>query len=117
MCAALCGASLGFLWFNAHPAQMFMGDVGSNGLGAGLAVAGILAKAELLVLVIGGVFVWEAASVILQVASFKATGRRVFRMSPFHHHLELIGWTETQTVVRLWVCGVLCAVLGVGLAR
>lgn len=117
LCAALSGASLGFLWFNAHPAQMFMGDVGSNGLGAGLAVAGILAKAELLVLVIGGVFVWEAASVMLQVASFKTTGRRVFRMSPFHHHLELIGWTETQTVVRLWVCGVLCAALGVGLAR
>jgi phospho-N-acetylmuramoyl-pentapeptide-transferase len=117
LCAALSGASLGFLWFNAHPAQMFMGDVGSNGLGAGLAVAGILAKTELLVLVIGGVFVWEATSVMLQVASFKTTGRRVFRMSPFHHHCELIGWTETQTVVRLWVCGVLCAALGVGLAR
>jgi phospho-N-acetylmuramoyl-pentapeptide-transferase len=117
LCAALTGASLGFLWFNAHPAQMFMGDVGSNGLGAGLAVAGILAKAELLVLVVGGLFVWEALSVMLQVASFKTTGRRVFRMSPFHHHCELIGWTETQTVVRLWVCGVLCAALGVGLVR
>lgn len=117
LCAALAGASLGFLWFNAHPAQMFMGDVGSNGLGAGLAVAGVLAKAELLVLVVGGLFVWEALSVMLQVASFKTTGRRVFRMSPFHHHCELIGWTETQTVVRLWVCGVLCAALGVGLAR
>ena len=117
LCAALAGASLGFLWFNAHPAQMFMGDVGSNGLGAGLAVAGVLAKAELLALVVGGLFVWEALSVMLQVASFKTTGRRVFRMSPFHHHCELIGWTETQTVVRLWVCGALCAALGVGLAR
>ncbi len=117
LCAAVTGASLGFLWFNAHPAQMFMGDVGSNGLGAALAVVGILAKVELLVLVVGGLFVWEAMSVVLQVGSFKTTGRRVFRMSPFHHHCELIGWSETQTVVRLWVCSVLCAALGVGLAR
>jgi phospho-N-acetylmuramoyl-pentapeptide-transferase len=115
LCAALAGASLGFLWFNAHPAQMFMGDVGSQGLGAALAVAGILAKMELLVLVVGGVFVWEAFSVVLQVGSFKATGRRIFRMSPFHHHCELIGWTETQTVVRFWVCGALLAALGVRL--
>jgi phospho-N-acetylmuramoyl-pentapeptide-transferase len=115
LCAALAGASLGFLWFNAHPAQMFMGDVGSQGLGAALAVAGILAKMELLVLVVGGVFVWEALSVMLQVASFKTTGRRIFRMSPFHHHCELIGWTETQTVVRFWVCGTLLAALGVRL--
>ena len=115
LCAAVAGAALGFLWFNAHPAQMFMGDVGSQGLGAALAVAGILAKMELMVLVVGGLFVWEALSVALQVASFKTTGRRVFRMSPFHHHLELAGWTETQTVVRLWVCGTLLAALGVGL--
>ena len=115
LCAALAGASLGFLWFNAHPAQMFMGDVGSQGLGAALAVAGILAKMELLVLVVGGVFVWEALSVMLQVGSFKTTGRRIFRMSPFHHHLELIGWTETQTVVRFWVCGTVLAALGVRL--
>lgn len=115
LCAALAGASLGFLWYNAHPAQMFMGDVGSQGLGAGLAVAGVLGKMELLVLVVGGLFVWEALSVALQVASFKTTGRRIFRMSPFHHHLELIGWTETQTVVRFWVCGVLLAALGVRL--
>jgi phospho-N-acetylmuramoyl-pentapeptide-transferase len=113
--AALAGATLGFLWFNAHPAQMFMGDVGSQGLGAALAVAGILAKMELLVLVVGGLFVWEALSVMLQVASFKTTGRRIFKMSPFHHHLELIGWTETQTVVRFWVCGALLAALGVRL--
>jgi phospho-N-acetylmuramoyl-pentapeptide-transferase len=115
LCAALAGASLGFLWFNAHPAQMFMGDVGSQGLGAALAVAGILAKMELLVLVVGGVFVWEALSVMLQVASFKTTGRRIFRMSPFHHHCELLGWSETQTVVRFWVCGTVLAALGVRL--
>ncbi len=115
LCTALAGAALGFLWFNAHPAQVFMGDVGSQGLGAALAVAGILAKMELLVLVVGGLFVWEAFSVMLQVASFKTTGRRVFRMSPFHHHCELMGWTETQTVVRFWVCGTVLAALGVGL--
>jgi phospho-N-acetylmuramoyl-pentapeptide-transferase len=115
LCAATAGAAVGFLWFNAHPAQMFMGDVGSQGLGAALAVAGILAKMELLVLVVGGLFVWEALSVMLQVASFKTTGRRIFKMSPFHHHLELIGWTETQTVVRFWVCGALLAALGVRL--
>jgi phospho-N-acetylmuramoyl-pentapeptide-transferase len=117
LCAALAGACAGFLWFNAHPAQVFMGDVGSQGLGAALAVAGILAKMELLVVIVGGLFVWEALSVALQVASFKTTGRRIFRMSPFHHHCELLGWTETQTVVRLWMCGAFLAALGVGLAR
>lgn len=115
LCAAVAGAALGFLWFNAHPARVFMGDVGSQALGAALAVAGILAKMELVVLIVGGLFVGEALSVILQVTSFKTTGRRIFRMSPFHHHFELIGWTETQIVVRFWVCGVLLAALGVGL--
>ena len=114
--AALAGATLGFLWFNAHPARVFMGDVGSQGCGAALAVVGTLAKMELWVLIVGGLFVWEALSVFLQVASFKTTGRRIFRMSPFHHHCELLGWTETQTVVRFWVCGALLAALGVGLA-
>jgi len=116
LCAALAGATLGFLWFNAHPARVFMGDLGAQGSGALLAVAGILAKMELAVLLIGGLFVWEALSVFLQVAAFKTTGRRLFRMSPFHHHCELVGWTETQTVVRFWVCGALLAALGVGLA-
>lgn len=116
LCAALAGATLGFLWFNAHPARVFMGDLGAQGSGALLAVAGILAKMELAVLLIGGLFVWEALSVFLQVAAFKTTGRRLFRMSPFHHHCELLGWTETQTVVRFWVCGALLAALGVGLA-
>src|SRR6516165_8207650 len=95
--------------------RMFMGDVGSQALGAALAAAGIVAKMELAVLIVGGLFVAEALSVILQVACFKATGRRLFRMSPFHHHFELSGWTETQTVVRFWICGALLAALGVGL--
>jgi len=115
LCAAVAGAALGFLWFNAYPAGVFMGDVGSQALGAALAMAAILAKLELLVLIVGGVFVAEALSVFLQVACFKTTGRRLFRMSPFHHHFELAGWTETQTVVRFWVCGALLAALGVGL--
>jgi phospho-N-acetylmuramoyl-pentapeptide-transferase len=115
LCAAVAGAALGFLWFNAHPAGVFMGDVGSQALGAALAVAAILAKMELAALIVGGVFVAEAVSVILQVTSFKTTGRRLFRMSPVHHHCELLGWTETQTVVRFWVCGALLAAIGMGL--
>jgi phospho-N-acetylmuramoyl-pentapeptide-transferase len=115
VCAAVAGAALGFLWFNAYPARIFMGDVGSQALGAALAVVGVLAKAELVVLVVGGLFVAEALSVILQVGYFKTTGRSFFRMSPIHHHFELSGWTETQTVVRFWVCGALLAALGVGL--
>jgi phospho-N-acetylmuramoyl-pentapeptide-transferase len=115
LCAAVAGGAVGFLWFNAHPAQMFMGDVGSQALGAALAVAGILAKMELVALIIGGLFVAEALSVIIQVVCFRTTGRRPFRMSPVHHHFELSGWTETQTVVRFWVCGALLATLGVGL--
>ena len=115
--AAVAGASLGFLWFNAHPARVFMGDVGSQGLGAALAVTGILAKLEIPMLIVGGLFVVEALSVILQVVYFRITGgRRLFRMSPLHHHCELIGWSETQTVVRFWICGVLLAALGMGLA-
>ncbi len=114
--AAVAGAALGFLWYNAHPAQVFMGDVGSQALGAALAVVGVLAKLELAVLVVGGLFVAEALSVILQVAFFRMTGGgRLFRMSPIHHHFELSGWTETQTVVRFWVLGALLAALGVGL--
>jgi len=115
VCAAVAGAALGFLWFNAHPAQVFMGDIGSQALGAALAVAGVLAKMELAVLIVGGLFVIEALSVVLQVAYFRLTRRRLFRMSPIHHHFELSGWTETQTVVRFWVGGALLAALGVGL--
>ncbi len=115
--AAVGGAGLGFLWFNAHPARVFMGDVGSQALGAALGVIGILAKLEIVTLVISGVFVAEALSVILQVGYFRCTGGgRLFRMSPIHHHFELSGWTETQTVVRFWIAGALMAALGVGLA-
>ena len=114
--AATGGAALGFLWHNAYPAGVFMGDVGSIGLGAALAVAGVLSKREVLMLIVGGVAVAEALSVMLQVAWFKSTGgRRLFRMSPLHHHFELCGWTETQTVVRFWLCGALLAAVGVGL--
>jgi phospho-N-acetylmuramoyl-pentapeptide-transferase len=114
--AATGGAALGFLWHNAHPAAVFMGDVGSIGLGAALAAAGVLSKQEILMLLVGGVAVAEALSVMLQVAWFKTTGgRRLFRMSPIHHHFELNGWTETQTVVRFWLCGALLAAVGVGL--
>ena len=114
--AAAGGAALGFLWHNAHPAGVFMGDIGSIGLGAALAVAGVLSKREVPMLIVGGVAVAEALSVMLQVAWFKSTGgRRLFRMSPLHHHFELCGWTETQTVVRFWLCGALLAAVGVGL--
>lgn len=114
--AAVAGAALGFLWWNTHPAGIFMGDVGSQALGAALAVIGVLAKMEIVMLIVGGLFVAEAFSVILQVAYFRLTsGRRLFRMSPIHHHFELSGWTESQTVVRFWVCGALLAALGVRL--
>jgi phospho-N-acetylmuramoyl-pentapeptide-transferase len=114
--AAVAGSALGFLWWNAHPAKVFMGDVGSQALGASLAVIGILAKKELGMLIVGGLFVAEALSVMLQVAYFRLTGGgRLFRMSPIHHHFELTGWSETQTVVRFWLCGALLAALGMGL--
>jgi phospho-N-acetylmuramoyl-pentapeptide-transferase len=117
LAAAVAGAALGFLWYNAHPARVFMGDAGSQALGAALAVIAILEKMELVALIVGGLFVAEAVSVILQVAYFRMTGgRRLFRMSPIHHHFELSGWSETQTVVRFWVCGALLAALGLGLA-
>ncbi len=117
LAAATSGAALGFLWYNAHPARVFMGDVGSQALGAALAAVGILARMEVLMLIAGGLFVAEALSVVLQVAYFRVTGGgRLFRMSPIHHHCELSGWTETQTVVRFWVCGALLAAIGVGLA-
>ena len=107
--AALTGAALGFLWFNAYPARVFMGDVGSLALGAAIGMQAILIRQEMLLVLVGGVFVLEAASVILQVASFKLTGRRLFRMAPLHHHFELTGWPETQVSVRFWILAVLCA--------
>ena len=108
-CMSAVGAALGFLWFNSHPAQVFMGDTGSLSLGGALGVVAVLLKRELLLLIIGGVFVAEALSVILQVFSFKLTGKRVFRMAPLHHHFELAGWHENKVVVRFWIVGVLLA--------
>ena len=108
-CGALVGAALGFLWYNAYPAEIFMGDVGSLALGAALGTVASLIKQELLLVVVGGVFVLEAASVVIQVAWFKATGRRVFRMAPLHHHFELIGWSEPKVIARFVIAAVICA--------
>ncbi|HPF35119.1 MAG TPA: phospho-N-acetylmuramoyl-pentapeptide-transferase [Candidatus Krumholzibacteria bacterium] len=111
-CAAVVGAALGFLWFNAHPARVFMGDTGSLALGGALGTVAILTKRELLLVVIGGMFVLEALSVMLQVASFRwRGGKRIFRMAPLHHHFELLGWSETQVVVRFWIVGILLLLL------
>ncbi len=113
---AIAGACLGFVWFNAHPAAVFMGDVGSNALGAMLATLALLTKTEFLLFLVGVVFVLEAASVLLQVVYFKVThGRRLFRMSPLHHHFELVGWTETHTVTRMWLVAAAGAVVGLAL--
>ena len=110
-CLAAAGACVGFLWFNAHPAEVFMGDVGSLSLGGVIAVISLIVKKELLILVIGGVFVLEIASVIIQVASFKLRKKRVFKMAPLHHHYELSGWPETKTVIRFWILGGLFAII------
>ncbi|HNX31417.1 MAG TPA: phospho-N-acetylmuramoyl-pentapeptide-transferase [Holophaga sp.] len=109
---AMTGASLGFLWFNAHPAEVFMGDTGSLGLGGALATVAIMIKQELLLVIAGGLFVLEAVSVILQVGSYKLRGgKRIFRMAPFHHHLELGGLKETKVVIRLWITAIVCSIL------
>ena len=110
-CAALLGAALGFLWFNAHPAQVFMGDTGSLALGGAFGTLAILLKIEFVLVLIGGVFVVEALSVIIQVLSFKTRGKRVFKMSPLHHHFELSGWAEEKIVLRFYILGILCALL------
>jgi phospho-N-acetylmuramoyl-pentapeptide-transferase len=110
-CGALVGASLGFLWYNSHPAEVFMGDVGSLSLGAAIGSVAVLAKQEILLVVVGGLFVLEALSVIIQVASFKLTGRRVFRMAPLHHHFELSGWAEPKVIVRFWILSILFSLL------
>jgi phospho-N-acetylmuramoyl-pentapeptide-transferase len=110
---SVVGAVLGFLVFNAHPAKVFMGDTGSLALGGAIATVAILLKLEIILIVIGFVFVMETLSVILQVISFKTTGKRIFRMSPLHHHYELIGWSEWRVVVTFWSVGLLCAVLGI----
>ncbi len=108
-CGALVGAALGFLWYNAHPADVFMGDVGSLALGGSLGVVAVIIKQEVLLFFVGGVFVMEAVSVILQVASFRLTGKRIFRMSPLHHHFELAGWSESKIIVRFWIMALIFA--------
>jgi phospho-N-acetylmuramoyl-pentapeptide-transferase len=111
-CAAIAGAGLGFLWFNAHPAAVFMGDVGALALGAALGTIAVITRQEIVLFVMGGVFVVETLSVVLQVASFKLTGKRVFRMAPLHHHYELKGWKENQVVVRFWIITALLVLAG-----
>ena len=108
-CGSVVGASLGFLWYNAHPAEMFMGDVGSLALGGAIGTVAVIIKQEILLLSIGGVFVLEALSVIVQVGSFKLTGKRVFRMAPLHHHFELLGWSESKIIVRFWIAALVFA--------
>lgn len=110
-CLAAAGACVGFLWFNAHPAEVFMGDVGSLSLGGVIGVISLITKKEILILVIGGVFILEIASVIIQVVSFKLRKKRVFKMAPLHHHYELMGWPETKTVIRFWILGGLFAII------
>jgi phospho-N-acetylmuramoyl-pentapeptide-transferase len=109
-CGSMTGASLGFLWYNAHPAEIFMGDVGSLGLGGAMAVVAVLIKQEVLLLFIGGIFILEAVSVILQVGSYKLRhGKRIFKMAPLHHHFEALGWTESKIIARFWIAGLVLA--------
>jgi phospho-N-acetylmuramoyl-pentapeptide-transferase len=111
-CAALAGAGLGFLWFNTYPAQVFMGDIGALALGAALGVTAVIVRQEIVLAIMGGIFVMETLSVIIQVASFKLTGRRVFRMAPIHHHFELKGWAEPKVIVRFWIITVILVLIG-----
>jgi phospho-N-acetylmuramoyl-pentapeptide-transferase len=111
-CAALAGAGLGFLWFNTYPAQVFMGDIGALALGAALGLVAVVVRQELVLFIMGGVFVVETVSVIIQVASYKMTGRRIFRMAPLHHHFELKGWAEPKVIVRFWIITVILVLVG-----
>jgi phospho-N-acetylmuramoyl-pentapeptide-transferase len=110
-CAAMAAAGLGFLWFNAYPAQVFMGDVGSLPLGAAIGAVAIITKNEILLVLVGGIFVIEALSVMAQVISFKTTGKRVLKMAPIHHHFELKGWAEPKVIVRFWIISILFAIM------
>jgi phospho-N-acetylmuramoyl-pentapeptide-transferase len=110
--AAICGAGLGFLWFNTYPAMVFMGDVGSLALGAALGVIAVIVRQEIVLMIMGGVFVIETLSVILQVGSYKLTGKRIFRMAPLHHHYELKGWPEPRVIVRFWIITVMLVLIG-----
>ena len=111
-CGAIAGAGLGFLWFNTYPAQVFMGDVGALALGAALGIIAVIVRQEIVLIIMGGVFVMETVSVILQVASFKLTGRRIFRMAPIHHHFELKGWPEPRVIVRFWIITLVLVLIG-----
>lgn len=111
-CATIFGAGLGFLWFNTYPAQVFMGDVGALALGAGLGIVAVIVRQEIVLAIMGGVFVMEAVSVILQVGSFKMTGKRIFRMAPIHHHFELKGWAEPKVIVRFWIITIVLVLVG-----
>ena len=113
-CGAMLGASLGFLWYNAHPAEVFMGDVGSLSLGGALGTLAVVTKHELILVVTGGIFVMETVSVMLQVASYKLTGKRIFKMAPIHHHFEQIGWPESKVIVRFWIIGMILALVSIG---
>ncbi len=110
--AALGGALLGFLWFNSNPASVFMGDTGSLALGGVIGIVGVMIKKEFFLVIVGGIFVIEALSVVIQVASFKTRRKRVFKMAPIHHHFELSGWSEQKVVVRMWIVGIILAILG-----
>ncbi len=112
ICAAIVGAGLGFLWFNTYPAQVFMGDVGALALGASLGIIAVVVRQEIVLFIMGGVFVMETISVILQVISYKLTGRRIFRMAPVHHHFELKGWPEPRVIVRFWIITVILVLIG-----
>ena len=112
LCGAVVGAGLGFLWFNAPPASIFMGDTGSLALGGMIGAIAVATKHEIVLAVVGGLFVLEAVSVIVQVLSFKLTGKRVFRMAPIHHHFEQLGWTEPQIVIRFWIISIVLALAG-----
>jgi phospho-N-acetylmuramoyl-pentapeptide-transferase len=111
-CAALVGAGLGFLWFNTYPAQVFMGDIGALALGAALGVVAVIVRQEIVLFIMGGVFVMETISVVLQVGSFKLRGKRIFKMAPIHHHFELKGWAEPKVIVRFWIMTVILVLVG-----
>ena len=114
VCGAMLGASLGFLWYNAHPAEVFMGDVGSLSLGGALGTLAVVTKHELILVITGGIFVLETVSVILQVASYRFRGKRIFKMAPIHHHFEQIGWPESKVIVRFWIIGIILALISIG---
>jgi len=111
-CGSIIGAGLGFLWYNAPPAKIFMGDTGSLALGGALGTVAVATKHEIVLAIVGGLFVLEAVSVMVQVASFKLTGKRVFRMAPIHHHFEKLGWAESTVVIRFWIISVVLALIG-----